>query len=191
MAETPTYTAGNVFVGIASLFTAPANTPAPADSVAQNAISTPWVPVGATEEGVSLQWQRSLQDIHVEEQSTPVNTQVTSSTFNVNTSLSEDTIATMKLAFGGGTITTVAPGTTQVGKSVLTLSDTLDQLAVVMEAQNPLSFWRRLYIPSVLSVAEVTTAYRRAANNRSYSLQLRAVCAINQIQMTDMTANHT
>lgn len=191
-AETPTITTGNVLVGVGALYTAPANTPPPADSVPLNgAWGTPWVPVGATEEGVSLQVQRETQDIRVEEQSTPVAVVANTSDVRVLTALSEDTIESMKLAYGGGTIVTTAATTTQPPKKTLTLSDTLDQLAVGLEGVDVEGFPRRIYVPLAVSVAEVTTAYRRAANNRSYAVSLRALCPLPSIVIADITGVHT
>lgn len=190
--EAPAYTATNVIVGAAALFTAPSGTAMPADTIAQNAIATPWVSVGATEEGVSLALARSLTDIRIEEQSTPVQRLVNETTVTITAALSEDTLASMQLAYGGGgTLTTAAPTTTNPGTTTLQLSSALPTLAAVFEATNTFGDWRRVYIPSVLSTAEVTTTYRRAANNRSYNLALSAICDPSLIVIRDMTAPHS
>jgi predicted metal-dependent phosphotriesterase family hydrolase len=182
----------NVITGQASIFTAPAGTALPADDLLVGVDwAVPWVNVGATEEGLQFLSGSNTQDITIEEQSLPVAVLVTSRNIRLQFSVSEDTLASMKLAYGGGVISTVAPGTTQIGKSVLTLSDVMDRLAVGFEVVNPTGFYRRVYVPTVLSVADVTTSFRRAANNRSYNVELRAVCPPNQIVITDKTANHT
>ena len=65
------------------------------------------------------------------------------------------------------------------------------QLAVGFDGINPYGFFRRVYIPSVLSVASVTTAYRRAAAERQYAVQLRAVCDPSLIVIRDKKTPHT
>jgi hypothetical protein len=189
----PAITIGNVLVGQATVYTAPANTALVADRTALGATWTaPWVYVGATEEGVSFNVGTDTNDIQVEEQSIPVAVTVNKSNIAVVFTVSEDTLENMKLAYGRGTIvSTIAgsPGTGNPPEKTLTLSDTLDQLAVAFEATNPLFVggYRRVYIPSVLSSADVTTVYRRAANNRSYQVSLRAVCATSAIKIVDQT----
>lgn len=179
-----------VLVGHASIFTGPENTPLPDDDEGVGIDwDTPWVNVGATEEGVSFIVGTDTQDINIEEQSTPVAILVTRRNVRLTFVLSEDTIEHMKLAYGGGTLVTTAAASAVVGKKTLTLSDTLDRLAVGFEGLNPHGFFRRVYVPNVLSLADVTTRYRRAADNRQYAVELRAVCAANQIKVIDKTAN--
>lgn len=178
-----------VIVGYATMYTAPKNTAAPLDTLAESAPwLSPWVSPGATEEGVSFAVGTDTGDIRIEEQATPVLVLVTAKNVRVLVTLSEDTVENMKLAYGGGTIVTTAAGTGQPGKKTLTLSNSLDQLAVGFESINSFGFWRRVYVPSVLSVADVTTAYRRAANNRAYNVELRAVCDPSEIKIVDKTA---
>lgn len=178
-----------VIVGNASIFTAPANTALIADTVAPGTDWTaPWVNVGGTEEGVTLAVGTDTQDIRIEEQSTPVAVLVTNRNVRVRFAMSEDTVENMKIAYGGGTITTVAAASTQPGKKTLALSDSLDKLAVGFEGLNSFGFFRRVYIPAVLSLADVETAYRRAANNRAYAVELRAICKPSEILVVDKTA---
>lgn len=190
----PAITIANVLVGPATLYTAPANTARPTDRTALGATwPAPWTYIGATEEGVSLVVGTDTTDILVEEQSIPVAVSVNKSNIAVNFALAEDVIENIKLSYGRGAITTSVAGTPGTGPpamKTLTLSDTLDQLAVGFETSMPtnVAFWRRVYIPSVLSLADVTTAYRRAANNRSYNTSLRAVCPTSSIQIYEQTA---
>lgn len=178
-----------VLVGTATLYTAPKGTAAPLDTLAEGvAWSAPWVHVGGSEEGVSFAVGTDTGDIRIEEQATPVLVVVTAKNIRVLVTLSEDTVENMKLAYGGGSIVTTAAASGQPGKKTLTLSNSLDQLACGFEGLNADGFWRRVYIPSVLSVADVTTAYRRAANNRAYNVELRAVCDPSEIKIVEKTA---
>jgi hypothetical protein len=179
-----------VLVGYARAYTAPAGTAMPADTVAFDGTwPVGWTYIGATEEGVTQTIGTDTATIAIEEQSIPVLTVVNAKTFTLAFSLSEDTLESIKLAAGGGNIVTTAAATGVIGKKVLTLSDTLDQLAVGFEAINKQGFFRRVYVPSVLSTGTVGTPYRRAANNRAYPVELHATCRPDQIVFTEKTAN--
>lgn len=173
----------NVIVGAATLYTAPANTALPADSVVYGgAWPAGWTDVGATEEGVSQIVGTDTSDINIEEQATPVSVMVTRRNVRVQVALAEDVLENIKLAWGGGTLTTVVgPPATKT----LVLSDTLATFAIAFEALNSYGFFRRFYVPVVMSTADVTTRYRRAAAERSYAVEFRAICASNQILLRD------
>lgn len=182
----------NIVVGMAQLWTSPMNTAMVADTIDLDVdYPTPWVPVGATEQGIQFHKQPTTQDIDIEEQSLPALVVVTRQDVQIVLTQAEDTIANQKLAYGGGTMTTVAPGTTQPGITQLALSDTLDQLAAGFDGINPFGFFRRVYVPSVISVANVQTNYRRAAAPRLYPTTLRAVCPPSAIIIKDKTAPAT
>lgn len=179
----------NVLVGAATLYTAPSGTAAVADTLADGAEwPTPWVMAGATEEGLSFAVGSDTTDIRIEEQSTPVRVTMNTRNIRILVALSEDTVETMKLAFGGGTITTQAAATGVIGKKTLKLSDVLDELAAGFEGKSPAGFFRRVHIPRVISVADVTAQYRRAANNRSYAIELRTLSPPADVQIVDKTA---
>lgn len=193
----------NVIVGMAQVWTAPGgftSTPTPGTPVTPMVADTveldsdypsPWTPIGATEQGVSFAVNPTVQDIDIEEIPVPALVTKTKEEVLVNFTMAEDTIDNMKLAYGGGTKTVTAPGVSTPGTSQLSLSYSLDQLAVGFDGINPFGFFRRVYIPSVLSVASVTTAYRRAAAERQYAVQLRAVCDPSLIIIRDKTAPHS
>jgi hypothetical protein len=178
-----------VIVGEARLYTAPMGTAAPLDTLATGTVwPSPWTFVGPTEEGVSLAVGSATTDIMIEEQATPVATPLVSSNVRVIVSLSGDTLETMKLVFGGGTITTQAAATGIIGKKTFTMLDSISTIMCGFEAVGVAGFWRRVIVPKVQSVADVTTPYRRAANNRAYPAELRAICARSEIIFGEMTA---
>jgi hypothetical protein len=188
----PAYTAGNVLYGIGVLFTAPVGTALPSDQnlgVGASWISGGWSYVGATEQGVSLNYNPSTTDIKVEEQQTPVAAIVDAVTLQITTSLSEETLANINLSYGNsGTVAVTAPGASQPGKSVLTLSTNFTSLAAAIVGKNQLGFARVLSVPIIMSAGAVKTDYRRAANARLYPLTLNAICPLSSIAFTDLTA---
>lgn len=186
----PAVVTTNVLVGTASLFTAPSGTAAPADTVAAGQTwGSPWTYIGATEEGVTFAFGTTTNNITIEEQPTPVIIVTTEVSIEMRFSLSEDTVESMKLAYGaGGSIATISGATGVAAKKRLTLSPTLARLSAGFEGVNAAGFARRIYVPAVLSVGDVETSYRRAANNRSYPTVLRATCDPTLIVIDDWTA---
>lgn len=178
-----------VLVGVSWLYIAPGNTALVGDEVAYGAEwEDPWRYGGATEEGVSQSFERDVNYHRIEEQTSPVRVTINESTISISTSFAEHTLENMKTAMGGGRITKTAAGSGQPGKSILTFQDDLEEFAVGLEGKNPEGFWRRFYIPRVVSVATVETAHRRSESKKLLPATFNAICAIEEIGVHDMTA---
>jgi hypothetical protein len=193
---TPVYDRTKVMVGQAQLYLGvyDPDTPLalPADTVDLGAAwPAGWIASGATEEGVTLAVARETEDIMVEEQMTPVAVETTSMNVRVETVLSQDTLETWKLAFGGGAITTTAAGPAQIGKKELVIASDLDKLSLGLEAKNEFGFWRRLRVELVVSIADVEVQYRRAANARRFAVSFRCLVAPEEVEIVEKTANVT
>jgi hypothetical protein len=193
----PVYTREKVLVGQAQMYlqkivtgSAPA---LPADTVALGGAwpstgTNIWLPVGATQEGLNFRFQRSTQDVNVEEQLTPVQVNTTSLDISMDMVLSEDSMETMVYAYGGGSIVTTAAGVGQIGKKELTINSDLDLYAFGFETQNEFGFFRRVLVPAVVSVGQAETLYRRAQDARRYAVSLRVICAPEEIDIVEKTA---
>jgi hypothetical protein len=188
----PNYTASNVLYGIGVMMTSPVGTAMPSDQnlgVGSAWVGGGWSYVGATEAGVSLTFAPTTTNIRIEEQQTPVAALVDQVSMQITTSLSEETLTNINLSYGNsGTIAVTAPGASQPGKSVLTLSTVFTSLACAIIGKNQLGFARVLSVPVVMSSGSVKTDYRRAANARLYPLTLNAISPLSQITVTDLTA---
>jgi hypothetical protein len=186
---TPRYTRKNVIRGQAQIWvrpqddtaTLPANTVGLGGDWAQTApAGNPlWVPLGASESGATMRFSRSTNDITIEEQLNPVDIATTGVDPRIEVTLAEDTIETMKLAYGGGTITTVAPTSTDPGYKELQIAEDIEHLTLGLEGMNTKTQWRRVLWLDVLSVADVETSYRRAETQRLYAVSFRLVSPIN------------
>lgn|GEM_PF-2307506 len=189
-------TATNVVVGAATVFIAPAGTSAPTLPTAHGASTfatptTPWVQVGFTTDGATLNVDRKTNEIRVEEQSTPVLVTTESLDVTLDLTFSEDVLANAQYAYGGGTLTTVAAASGVPGSTTLALSETLTQLAVVLLGGNaafPNANSRMVYIPTLISAGKVKTSYKRAKEARLYPATFTAVCAPSTISIVDVTA---
>lgn len=193
----PRYDRKNVLRGMAALWVAPYNASAPI-GLPGNALAlggdwanittgnAAWKPIGATESGVTMRFTRETTDISIEEQVNPVDVATNTLDPRVECTLAEDTLDTMMLAYGGGTVATVAPGSGTVGTQELTISEEVQHLTLGMEGVNNKGFWRRVVFQDVLSVAEVETSYRRAETQRLYAVSFRMVSPISQLKIREM-----
>jgi hypothetical protein len=186
----PRYTRKNVIRGMAQIWTRPQDDTAtlPSNALALGGDwSTPatgnalWTPIGASESGATVRFSRATNDISIEEQLNPVDIATTSIDPRIEVTLAEDTLETMKLAYGGGTITTVAPVSGIPGYRELTVAQDIDHLTIGLEGMNTKSQWRRILWLDVLSVADVETSYRNSETQRLYAVSFRLVSPINQM----------
>ncbi|HEY2638956.1 MAG TPA: hypothetical protein VGI66_03605 [Streptosporangiaceae bacterium] len=188
----PNFTTTNVLYGTGILFTAVVGTSVPSDQnlgVGSAWTGLGWAYVGATEAGVILTFNPTIQNIMIEEQPTPVGVAVSTVDLSVTTTMSEETLSNVNLAWGnGGTIAVTPPGAGQPGKSVLTLSTNFATVACALVGKNQLGFARVVSIPTVVSAGQVQTSFRRAAQQRLYPLTLTAICPYTSITWTDLTA---
>jgi len=187
------YVRDNVLVGQARPFIqpyVPSAPPAlPADSIPLNGVwGGNWVELGATTNGLEFDFSRKTKKIMVEEQQTPVAITTTDTTFTFGLELSEDTLDTMRLAYGGGIITTTAAGVGQLGIQTLAISSELTNFSFGFEGVNEFGFWRRVLVPVVVSVANAKTQYQRADKQRTYKVQFESLVDPTQVTIRQMTA---
>ena len=187
-----------VAVGVATLYLAPADTEMPPVSQAyETPWPEPWTPGGGTSEGVSISVEPDTSEITIEESPTPALILGNTLNLTIESDLAEDTMQTMKYAYGaGGTLTTHAATETLPGYEELTLSADLGILAVGVEmkvrrvATDPASptFWRRYYIPRMTSAGTSETSYRRTENARTYPISLSSISEPSEVRIIEMTA---
>lgn len=149
-----------------------------------------WTPVGATDQGWKWGAAKTVQDINIEEQTTPVATTINSQKITIEGALSEDISRTLALAFNM-TNTYTANGAGIAGYETLLFSDTPIQYAVALIMANQLGKARWLYIPQVTSLANVDVSLRRSAAKRMYSVSFSSTCATTAIQLQNVLQNGT
>lgn len=188
------YNAQNVMVGQAAVLVAPANTPMPLpttavlnDPFSLTPWPDPWNPVGATDQGWTFASNKTTQDITIEEQSTPVLTEMTAQTLQITGALSEDISQTLVLAYNMTEVDTPPTGSAP-GYSTLAMSDNILQYAVAMIMANPKTLPRWLYVPAATCLGNVSAALRRAAAKRMYTATFSSTCESAEIVIVDFTS---
>lgn len=195
------YNGNNVVVSLASSYIQPWSASVPAALPPEltiglggdwtNGGALPWADLGGTDQGWKMAMSRKTNEIMIEEQSNPVKVTADSANITISGNLAEDDLQHMLWAYGGGTLTTVAPGTTQIGKTTLQLSDTLVDWAMGVEFQNKYGFWRRVLLPKGNVTSSPSTNFRRAADKHMYDFEFTTTCKISDLVIVEMTANHT
>ena len=193
MAVTPAYDRSKVLVGQVRRYIAPyvPATPAalPANTIALNtAWDTPWVELGATMKGLEWDFKRTTKKIMIEEQQTPVQITTTDTEFTFGLELSEDSLDTMKYAFGGGLITTTAAGAGTIGTRQLQISPDLAYFSFGFEGVNEYNFWRRVLVPVVVSTADAKVTFSRADKQRSYAVKFTSLVDVTQVTILEQSA---
>lgn len=188
------YNENNVVVGAASLNLAPWLPPPaalatpPLDTVVLfAAYLAPWVNVGATDDGFKANVDTSVNDVTIEEQATPVAQTVTAKKVGITASLSEDSLESIRLSWGGGTIATVVAASAVAPKRTMPLADTVQYYSAVLEMANQVGLARRIYIPKVSITGSGDVAFRRAAGARLHPISISSVCKPSDIVITDIT----
>jgi hypothetical protein len=151
----------------------------------------PWVAAGATNEGFKVNVDVSTTTITIEEQATPVAEQVESKNMTFEAALVEDTMDTIRLSWGGGTIVSAAATPTTPGTQKMTLSDQTLYYTWAMEMRNFRGFARRIYVPKVSITGSGDVNFRRAADKRAYPMRVVSLCKPSEIQIVDITAPRT
>lgn len=152
--------------------------------------TSPWLSAGATEQGWQVNWNPSTADIRIDEQPTPVDEQLDSATLQFVANLSEDTLTNWGYALNADK-TIVAPTTTVFGKSILTPNPVLKRFKVCLESQNKGSMPRRFIVPKMTCAANVGATFKRSGTQRLIPVTFTSICKFSQIQVIDITSNHT
>jgi hypothetical protein len=196
----PRYNPRNVVRGPAALWYRPQDDTAtlPANTLALGGdwanITTGnvlWTPIGATQAGISMNWSRKTTDITVEEQINAIDVATDALDPTIDTVLSEDTLESMLLAYGGGTLSVTAPTLTTPGTRQVAFSSELSHITLGFEGINSKSYWRRGLWTDVLSVATVKTDYVRSKTQRLYSVSFRLVSSVESMTVVEMNLPHT
>lgn len=192
MVLTPAYDRRNVLTGLAAMFLQTADPETPA-AIPENTVelgedwADPWSGLGATTEGLTFGFTRDTNDITIEEQPNPVDTRTNTLEFTMGVSLSEDTIETMRIAYGGGIVTTEAGTASEYGYQDLTISDEMEDFGFGFEGENQHGLPRRVVVPVVKSVGEIETTYRRADSQRSYEVSFRSLVPLSEVTIRNIT----
>jgi hypothetical protein len=194
----PVRTKGKVVWGTINGFYAPVGTATPFDDGEDiDDPDSPWIGLPYTAEGFSRTYSREISEARVEEESNPIGKDITGTNWLVALMIAEDTIDNQAVAMGGD-LTTVAASNSVIGHKKLTLSATLEEVALCLimpsayKKADGSRFKDLLYIPSVATTGDVETEYRRSPENkRTLPVTFEATCKLADIEIYSQTAVKT
>lgn len=164
-----------VLIGTGTLYTAPVGTAFPADpSVAP---SGTWIDVGFSEEGWSFNVERDIEDVEVAEEIDPLDILVTKRDIHVVGACAQASLENLKIALGGGTITTL---TTPNRKKFVPLGTAnLDRTALLFRGKAPtvagVAKVRDVQMPNAVSVGAIEIAAKKAPEKSLIAMDFRLV----------------
>jgi hypothetical protein len=154
-------TTSNLIQGPADLYTAPFGTAEPLDSAVGTAPDADdWVDVGGTDGGVKLEVDQKFTALTVDQIADRAGSRMTEREWVVSTNLAEGTLANLKIALNGGTVTTGTGNAVYEPVSGAAAMNP-DYLAVLFDGAAPGGFPRRVIVRKVLQTAKTNLAYQK------------------------------
>lgn len=152
-----------VLVGVGTLYAAPAGTAAPSHFQAPG---TPWVDVGYTTGGVTMESEDREQEIEVDQSLEPVKVLAIGRETTVSTTLAQFGPDQLVYAFGGGTVTPVDPDTTPNSGDEYDVYEPPavgqgDEVALLFDGVDETNRQVRLYVPRAKAVGNRQIAFRK------------------------------
>ena len=159
-------TVSDVLIGTGVLYVASKNTAFPGDSGggAWDANPSGWTDVGFSEDGWTLEYDKTFEDIMVAEEIDPIKSVKSAQEIRLTGTLAQASLTNIKEAFGGGTIT--EDDTTNFASGYDTLvppaTDGFVEKSLLLVTEGPSGVIRHLQIPRAINVGAFTMANQKA-----------------------------
>lgn len=115
-------------------------------------LSSPFVEVGYTEDGVTITYTADEADIEVEEETVPVDRVITKETVEITCNMAESSLANMALALAGSVLS----------GSIITIGGGVNKtMNLRIEGTNPAGYLRQIFIPLATATGAVGMAYKK------------------------------
>lgn len=156
------------------LWWAPLGTAEPTHAVTGSVFSdaltsaTGWIQLGATEEGHNFNFQTTFDTVTVAEILDPIKYVTTGRSGSVAFALSNFTMANVKRALNGGTVTTTGSGATTMSTYVPPKLGAEVRSLLLWESQD---FTERLLCYQVINTGQVSIARRKGADNAALPIE--------------------
>lgn len=116
-------------------------------------LSSPYIDVGYTEDGVTLDQAVDTTDIRVEEEVYPVGRKISTASLAITCNMAEASLANMEIALAGSVL----------DGNILTLGDgVLKEMSIRLTGLTPAGKIRAYYFPRVTAAGSVGMSFRRA-----------------------------
>lgn len=163
-----------VLVGPGTLYTAPLGEAFPANPTTAPAGN--WVEIGYSEDGWTVEADKTLEDVLVAEEVDPIATYKTAQSIRLTGQMAQASLENLKLAFGGGSIAVDTPA---AGYDTYSppASDSFDELAVLFRTNAPgTSGWKRDWqFPRAVAAGAVAAQFTKAPTKANVAMEFRVL----------------
>ena len=160
-----TGTVSDVLIGTGVLYVAAKGTAFPGDSGggAWDANPSGWSDVGFSEDGWTLEYDKTFEDIMVAEEIDPIKSVKSAQEIRLTGTLAQASLANIKEAFGGGTITENDTDFASGFDSLVPpATDGFTEKALLLVTEGPSGAIRHLQIPRAINVGAFSMAQQKA-----------------------------
>lgn len=171
MATTSYNTSGtisDVLIGTGVLYVAAKGSTFPTEdettTTAWADLDSAWSDVGYSEDGWTLEYDKTFEDIMVAEEIDPIKSVKTAQEIRLTGTLAQASLANLKEAFGGGTITEDDTTNFASGFDVLVPPSTDDftEKSLILVTEGPGGAIRHFHIPRAVNVGAFSMAHQKA-----------------------------
>lgn len=166
-----------VLIGPGTLYTAAKGTAFPADPSIAPAVA--WSDIGYSEEGWSFNTDRSFEDIPVAEEIDPIKILQSAREMHLVGASAQAIIENLKIALGGGTITTIAGPPAAKKFEPAEITDAPVEYALLLRVNGPevagVVKKRDIQVPRALSVGAIEMAHRKAPDKTLLAMDFRLI----------------
>ena len=158
-------TVSDVLIGTGVLYVAAKGTAFPGDSGggAWDANPSGWSDVGFSEDGWTLEYDKTFEDIMVAEEIDPIKSVKSAQEIRLTGTLAQASLANIKEAFGGGTITENDTDFASGFDSLVPpATDGFTEKALLLVTEGPSGAIRHLQIPRAINVGAFSMAQQKA-----------------------------
>ena len=147
-----------------------------------------WVDVGYSEDGWTLEMDKTFEDIMVAEEVDPIGTFKTAQEVRLTGELSQASMASIQIALGGGTFTSsdTAKYASDYASLIPPATDDFDEKSLLLLVDGPAGADRHVEIPRAVNVGAFSMAHQKAPQKVVIATEFKVLKPKSVSQHTDL-----
>ena len=147
-----------------------------------------WVDVGYSEDGWTLEMDKTFEDIMVAEEVDPIGTFKTAQEVRLTGELSQASMASIQIALGGGTFTSsdTANYASDYASLIPPATDDFDEKSLLLLVDGPAGADRHVEIPRAVNVGAFSMAHQKAPQKVVIATEFKVLKPKSVSQHTDL-----
>ena len=147
-----------------------------------------WVDVGYSEDGWTLEMDKTFEDIMVAEEVDPIGTFKTAQEVRLTGELSQASMASIQIALGGGTFTSsdTANYASEYASLIPPATDDFDEKSLLLLVDGPAGADRHVEIPRAVNVGAFSMAHQKAPQKVVIATEFKVLKPKSVSQHTDL-----